>query len=230
MKRYAIGDIHGSARALKQCIEKSGADINQDRFIVVGDVCDGWPEVKESVDILMSMKNLVYILGNHDEWALNWMKYGVSPDIWISQGGSNTRTSYQKNGLPIEHIKFFEKAKLFHEEDGDLFVHGGIEKGSKAIDNDRVTLLWDRDLATRSAQCQTFKDSDLAKPNYKRIFIGHSTTSLFKKKEPIYGGHIWNLDTGAGWEGKLTIMDIDTEKWWQSDESFELYPNDNYRF
>ncbi len=55
MKRYAIGDIHGSAKALKQCIERSGANINQDKFIVVGDICDGWPEVKESVDILMSM-------------------------------------------------------------------------------------------------------------------------------------------------------------------------------
>jgi serine/threonine protein phosphatase 1 len=50
------------------------------------------------------------------------------------------------------------------------------------------------------------------------------------KYEPIYGGHVWNLDTGGGWEGKLTIMDIDTEQYWQSDFVYTLYPNCKGRF
>ena len=29
--------------------------------------------------------------------------------------------------------------------------------------------------------------------------------------------NVWNLDTGAGYGYKLTIMDIDTKQYWQSD-------------
>ena len=34
------------------------------------------------------------------------------------------------------------------------------------------------------------------------------------------------MDTGAGWNGKLTIMDVDTEEYWQSDLVESLYPNE----
>jgi len=35
---------------------------------------------------------------------------------------------------------------------------------------------------------------------------------------------VWDLDTGAGWSGKLTIMmDIDTKEYWQSELSKDLY-------
>lgn len=40
--------------------------------------------------------------------------------------------------------------------------------------------------------------------------------------------NILNLDTGAGHSGRLTIMDISTKKFWQSDPLPELY-TENYR-
>jgi serine/threonine protein phosphatase 1 len=36
---------------------------------------------------------------------------------------------------------------------------------------------------------------------------------------------VWNIDTGAGWSGKLTIMNVDTKEYWQSDLISELYKN-----
>ena len=35
--------------------------------------------------------------------------------------------------------------------------------------------------------------------------------------------NIWALDTGAGWSGKLTIMNVNTHEYWQLDLSSELY-------
>jgi len=237
MKRFVIGDIHGGLKSLIQCIERAKVNPKKDELIVLGDVCDGWPEAKECVDYLLTFKKLEYILGNHDEWTLQWMKTGIAEYMWLSQGGEATRASYQKDGIPDSHIKFFEKASLFLHYDDDLFVHGGIERGTKAEDASRNMLLWDRSLATKSADCRYFDDSNLARPNYKRIFIGHTTTTFFKSKRseankylPIYGGHVWNLDTGGGWEGKLTIMDVDTEEYWQSDFVYTLYPNCKGRF
>ena len=41
--------------------------------------------------------------------------------------------------------------------------------------------------------------------------------------------NIWNLDTGAGFEGKLTIMNVDTKEYYQSDKLTTLYTNERGR-
>jgi len=43
------------------------------------------------------------------------------------------------------------------------------------------------------------------------------------------GCNVWNVDTGAAFYGKLTAMDIDTKKFWQSDPVQQLYPNEKGR-
>ena len=50
MKTYAIGDIHGAYKALIQCFKRSKFDYKQDRLIVMGDVCDGYPYVRQCID------------------------------------------------------------------------------------------------------------------------------------------------------------------------------------
>ena len=57
----------------------------------------------------------------------------------------------------------------------------------------------------------------------KDIFVGHTTTEIYNTLQPIHVCNVWNIDTGAGWSGKLTIMDIDTKEYWQSDLSKDLY-------
>jgi serine/threonine protein phosphatase 1 len=42
----------------------------------------------------------------------------------------------------------------------------------------------------------------------------------------MQGCNVWNIDTGAAFTGKLTIMDIDTKNFWQSDPVRNLYPNE----
>ena len=58
---------------------------------------------------------------------------------------------------------------------------------------------------------------------YKDIFVGHTTTELYRTLEPIHACNVWDVDTGAGWSGKLAIMDVETKKYWQSDLSKDLY-------
>jgi serine/threonine protein phosphatase 1 len=49
MKIYAIGDIHGAYKALVQCFERVKFDYTKDRLIVMGDLCDGYPNVKQCI-------------------------------------------------------------------------------------------------------------------------------------------------------------------------------------
>lgn len=34
---------------------------------------------------------------------------------------------------------------------------------------------------------------------------------------PVFVDRVINIDTGAGTNGRLTIMDVETKKYWQSD-------------
>ena len=94
--------------------------------------------------------------------------------------------------------------------------------------------MWDRRLV-ESARQKSLQGRDIKYAGYDNIFVGHTTTEVFKKKgvpitEPLHMCNVWMIDTGAGWNGKLTIMDINTKKYWQSDLAEDLYEDvDNGR-
>ena len=43
------------------------------------------------------------------------------------------------------------------------------------------------------------------------------------------GCNVGNLDTGAAFTGKLSLMDINTKEFWQSDPVWKLYPGEKGR-
>jgi serine/threonine protein phosphatase 1 len=238
IRGFVLGDVHGSFRALIQVLQRSGFDYENDKLICLGDVADGWPEVYAAVEELMKIRNLVYILGNHDKWALDWGIYGVKPEIWLTQGGLKTVESYklalqttdQKVGLmPESHIKFFQSAQVKYVEDNKLFVHGGIDPSLPLDQQDIDTLLWDRDLIM-TAYLKGHNRPEYRLTKFDDIFVGHTTTEYrFKTDKPAHYCEVWDVDTGAGWSGKLTLMNIDTKEYFQSDVVTKLYPEEKGR-
>lgn len=223
MKTYVLGDIHGAHRALMQVFERSGFDAQEDRLIFLGDVVDGWSQVPESIEELMKVKHLVHLLGNHDNWALDWMVEGLRSEMWVEQGGLATMQAYSTRewrSKKVEHRDFLRKARLkFLDEENRLYVHAGIDI-MKSLDQQKASqLIWDRMLF----------DWREGVPDYKEIFIGHTVTLTEGTDEPLRFGendNIWRLDTGAGYYGKLTIMDVETKEFWQSDPVMDLYPDE----
>ena len=241
MKRFVIGDIHGGFRALKQVLEASKFNYEEDLLICLGDVADGWSEVPECFEELLKIKNLIYIMGNHDNWLYQWFKFGHSPSIWTMQGGRATIDAYlrhfKENGNDIahRHEELLSKAVYYYELDKMLFVHGGYDWHHPIEHQLPGDLMWDRHLYVVANMAHKFNTThpdraqDVVK-DYKEVFIGHTTTSYADKDlKPVHASNIWNLDQGAGWEGKLTIMDIDTKKYWQSDIVLNLYPEEKGR-
>jgi serine/threonine protein phosphatase 1 len=222
MRVFAIGDIHGAYKSLLQCLERSAFDYQKDHLIVLGDVCDGYPEVRQCIDELLKIKHCDFILGNHDQWALDWALHGYMPKIWTGQGGDRTMASYNGGPMPKEHIDFLKSGQLWLELDGRLFVHGGFDPALPMNKQSTQVLMWDRDLLD-----EVYRPGGMtvrgAISRYKDIFIGHTTTELYKTLEPLHAWNVWDLDTGAGWSGKLTIMNVKTKKYWQSDLSSDLY-------
>ncbi len=216
MRTLVIGDIHGAHNALLQCLERSEFGYAEDRLIVLGDICDGYPQVKQCIDEMLKIKNLDYVIGNHDLWALDWARKGIREDIWLTQGGYNTMASYEFGEMPPEHIHFLANARPWIEENNRLFVHGGFNPEKPISKQDLQTLVWDRDLVYDAFQKYHVRP-DFRYGNFEEIFLGHTPTTNFGFLDPLKLGNVWMLDTGAGWGGRLTIMDVETKEYWQSD-------------
>ena len=74
MRTFCVGDIHGNYKALEQVLERSNFDFKKDRLISLGDIYDGHSEGPECVELLMKVKNFIWVLGNHDEFVRRWFR------------------------------------------------------------------------------------------------------------------------------------------------------------
>lgn len=200
----------------------------------------------------------VYILGNHDAMCRPWILMGhMDRNNWIPQGGKATVDSYVRTGFLLDqrHRDFFDKLVPFYVDSKNRgFVHGGFSSPDGLGNEDYDSIYyWDRFLWIRKAMSQhNLWKKDPSKcwkgfHSHSEIFIGHTTTGSFplKKSYPEYndpnqpknGGivvpmnrcNVWNLDTGGGMEGRVTIMDVDTKEYWQSDYCKELYSSHKHR-
>lgn len=238
-RTLVCGDIHGSAKAFKQCLERSNFDPVGDTLIQLGDVIDGYNEAYECVDLLLSIPNLIPIRGNHDFNFLRWLETGINS--W-SDGGLATLESYAKhanldiwtdlnyNHIDPRHVKFFKTqvTKYIDRERNYLFVHGGFNRREYIRNQTEDFIMWDRRLfdQARSYESSKNKETGMFKnlDEFDEIYIGHTATNNFINKRtnlpyttPIRAANVYNLDTGAGYQGKLTFMDIDTKEFFQSD-------------
>jgi serine/threonine protein phosphatase 1 len=223
MRRFVIGDIHGAHKALLQCLERSGFDREEDLLISLGDLCDGWPDVVEVFDELLSVRNRVMLLGNHDSWLLQWFQTGNAPEIWLIQGGDTTVNAFRYRATSV-YRELLQHASLYHILENNLFVHGGYLPDRPLEKQDRKVFLWDRSLV-KTALSRNKSGNPLPVTSYKMVFVGHTPTINFHEHQPILTNGLCMMDTGAGWPGgKLTLMDIDEGTCWSSDVVSELYP------
>lgn len=201
-RTLVIGDIHGAYEAMLQVMERSAFDPEKDRLICMGDVADRRPRVKECAELLLQVKDLVMILGNHDKWALEWMSrvggqmwndgskdpsaagntlrksfdvndlYEKASEVWLTQGGSDTIVSYSE-GVPPGHFELLRQAKYYHVEGNRMFVHGGFNHRKPPDAQDPEDFLWDRSLVDFALKhCE----SGTRLGGFDEIYVGHTPT------------------------------------------------------
>jgi serine/threonine protein phosphatase 1 len=221
METYVLGDIHGAYRALEQVLERSPFRPGIDRLIQIGDVADGWPETPECVELLLSIPNSIWLQGNHDWWTAEWLATQPKlPNIdmtWYTQGGRATYNAYQR--VPHEYIRrhflyfFGEQRAFFEDEHHNLYVHGGYDPEYTIESQEPFDLIWNRDL---------WQLGEIAR-GYSSCFIGHTPTWPGSNM-PVQRANVWNVDQGAAYGGRLTMMNVRTKEYVQSDVVKGLYP------
>jgi serine/threonine protein phosphatase 1 len=182
-------------------------------------VADGWPQTREAIDELLTIPHLVYLMGNHDVWAMQWMETREAEEIWLDQGGRATCNSYV-DGVPESHLNFFRNSKPYLVDNNRLFVHAGILPGMKAEECTDDILYWDRSLVRMAMDLQK-KGAPRNLTLYDEVFVGHTPIGAHK---PTKYCEVWMCDTGAAWSGELSIMDVETKEYFTSDVVQELYP------
>ncbi len=238
-RTLVIGDIHGGLRGLTQALDLAEVTA-QDHLIFVGDYVDGWSESAQVIDFLINLSSDIkctFLRGNHDIWCHGWLEKGQLDTTWYNHGGKETILSYDAvlGDQREAHITFFRNLENFVIDDKNrLFVHAGFTsmKGPKHEHHDSMCS-WDRTLWEMAIACNHLGKED---PYYserlqlfEEIYIGHTPTTKRNVFIPWRQSNVWNVDTGAAFRGKLSILDIETKEFWQSDPLCHLYPNEKGR-
>lgn len=239
-RTLAIGDIHGGFKALIQVLERAGVTEN-DTLIFLGDYVDGWSGSSRVIQFLMELsgrQECIFIKGNHDAWCEDWLCFGRSENVWLSNGGKSTVTSYSEYDREDldRHLEFFQNLKNYYvDENNRLFIHAGYSSmhgPEKEVYSSNYR--WDRTLwETAIAMDGKLSKNSALYPKrlllYTEIFIGHTPTLYLGSTKPVHKANVWNLDTGAAFTGPLSVMDINTKEYWQSDPLPDLYPDESGR-
>ncbi len=217
---YAVGDIHGEVELLRALLAKLPAEPT-DRFVFVGDYVDRGPDSWAVVEELISFskeRDCVFLLGNHESMFLDFLGWSdpayFAGDAFLMNGGDRTLASYgyfeldepsQSNfTLSPEHEAFYRGLKLYHQEEGYLFVHAGL--GRSLLEDDLASalrrvnpedLLWDRSTLGLSHRFGV------------TIVYGHTPSPDFavRRNEP----YSICIDTGAVYGGYLTAIRLPDE-------------------
>lgn len=251
-RRLIIGDLHGSYKALLQCLERSGFCPEEDSLYSVGDIADGYPDVYECLSFLKSLPLFHPVIGNHDVWLQNWLSSGSAPRIWTAQGGSRSIASFERNSISKDERRdiaswmriwpyaiSLDDAAIMHGgpgfslSDDDIEELAAMERPLMEPASDEYhmpsrkadSVLWDRDYFRCSRYDEETGSRHRIGPwsESRQLFTGH--TEYGSTRPFISRMHRFvNLDTMAGSYGCLTIMDMDTFEYWQSDLSSRLYP------
>ncbi len=239
-RTLVIGDIHGALKALEQILERAEVSPN-DTLIFLGDYVDGWgqsPEVLDKLIQLSQTHKCIFMRGNHDDLLLQWLEHQKDNPQWFQHGGEITMKKYEMldDHYKNQHIEFLKTLKnYFIDSQNRLFIHAGFTN-LKGVEHEYFPKMfyWERTLWENAISLNpNLSPSDIFYPKrfkiYSEIYIGHTPTTQINETTPQKKANVWNIDTGAAFKGPLTILDVNTKNFWQSDPVYTLYPHENGR-
>lgn len=242
-RKLVIGDIHGGLRALHQVLNRAKVT-KDDVLIFLGDYVDGWSESPQVLDFLIALNKInkcIFIRGNHDELLLDWLigkKDEIDEMMWFKHGGEATVLAYAdiSEAKKKIHIDFLKSLQNYYLDDQNkLFIHAGFTN-MNGVQYEHLPKLfyWDRTLwETALSLDESIPETSIYYPKrlklYHEIYIGHTPVTKIDETVPVQKACVWNIDTGAAFKGPLTIMDVDTKEFWQSEPLHNLYFNEKGR-
>jgi serine/threonine protein phosphatase 1 len=223
---YVISDIHGSYESFIKMLKLIGFS-NDDRLIILGDICDRGADSAEIYLDVMKRKNVLCLKGNHELMAASVLPYMFSLEPkksrsqykgdyerWMDNGGEATLLSLYRysDSARIRILEYIKEMPLYLElkvgEREFILVHAGLEGYEESKPLDSYTpkqLLWAR---------QEF-DTRLWEDKNKFLIVGHTPTMMISRQSPpmIYKKcGIIDIDCGEAYRrhgGRLGCLRLD---------------------
>lgn len=208
----AIGDIHGHAAALESILDAiiPGPD---DTIVTLGDYVNRGPESQKVLELLIGLSercNLIPILGNHEEMMLDSRDDPHAELRWKSQGGDATLASYGPDAgigeIPQDHWNFLLSCRPYFETEEFVFTHANYCWYSKLEEQPVSLLRW----------ISLEESPPKAHFSGKTFIVGHTPGEVRDY------GYCRCIDTGSGFGGQLTGMELHSRKIWNVTESGKL--------
>ena len=205
----AIGDIHGYANALRGLLEAIQPS-PMDTIVTLGDCVNRGPNSREVLDCLLELQqacHVVSVLGNHDDMMLETRNDPYALERWMSQGCLSTLQSYGAalSNIPQEHWDLLASFVPFFETDTFIFTHANYCWYLPMNQQAGLVLRW---LSLEDSQPRPHISN-------KTVILGHTPGQVRDF------GHYRCIDTGCGFGGLLTGMDVQSGNFWQVNESGE---------
>lgn len=226
MKTFIVGDIHGRCAQLSNLLEMLPRDESVDTLIFLGDLIDRGFDAPGCVEQVVKLcrenpERVICLRGNHEQMMLDFIDGAA--DIWITPVTGGERTFEQYTGRPLiartdaerdearrtiaasvpaEHLNFFRRMPLYHEDEYALYVHAGLDQGKHPRESKPRSLLWLRDM--------DFYKNYRGKP----CVFGHTPTAFLPLRGRLgrHGIYIFNsaigLDSGYNQQSPLSCLSL----------------------
>ena len=177
--------------------------------MTLGDVIDWGPDSRGVIDQMIELSeecNLISLLGNHEEMLLYAHRSSSEFQNWMHSGGDKTLESYGPRALcrdiPDAHLRFLKSFRPFHETETHIFVHANYCWYSRMEEQSPSLLRW----------ISIEESMPKAHLSGKTVVLGHAPGALRDY------GFCRCIDTGCGFGGQLTAIDVTSGDCWQVNE------------
>ena len=220
---YVISDVHGCYELFLELLEKIGFS-EKDTLFFLGDAADRGPDGIRVMQDLMERKNVLCLLGNHEDMfrksargamqRLNWEQKRLHKRVFLNwtvrNGGDVTWEAYR--GLPKQEqeriLEWMENLPWYYELNLEgrsfLLAHAGVGsyEPEKPLEScEMYDFIWER--------------MDYSKVYYqdKLLITGHTPTVFLG---PEYRGRMFkgnnhiDIDCGAVYVGVLGCLCLET--------------------
>ena len=211
---YAIGDVHGRADLLHEMFSAIDDSlitnpVHRAVQILMGDYIDRGPDSREVIDALIARARrhtMIYLKGNHESYAMQFLTDPAVLTEWQKVGGANTLRSYGlkpsntsnaktiatafREAIPESHLRFLGGLALSFTCGDFFFTHAGVRPGIPLAKQTEQDLLWIRE------------EFLLHEEDFDKIIVHGHTPS----EEPDVRSNRINIDTGAYATGRLTCL------------------------
>ncbi len=186
----------------------------EDRVVFLGDYVDRGPKSREAIETLLGLGSVcspVFLRGNHEVMILEACGNPLQAHLWQGYGGLETLVSYQTEfkpnwfaAIPDSHWEFFNRTRRFFETETHIFVHACLDPELDIRDQPDSLLFWE------------FFERLRPHKSGKRIVCGHTAQRSGEIKDV---GFAQCIDTGAALGGWLTCLEVNSEIYWQANET-----------